>query len=296
MGQYNETWMATDFALRTKENQKRIEYISDMSVGHTAELEKLYTLSNDDDAMRKTSEMLSNIAGSRISLDLLRQLFSMHGNFTRSARQAYDHLNWMPPYMYFDGTQLINSFLGLIVLPYERFHGESYARLEALMKGNEDYDWICNLIDRLYVDTIPENDDEFIYSSYNDGRGHGDLSPESRARVKFFWKHLRNAFAHSGDDSLYFFPLSNAENIKDVTHIAFYDCIKHSMSDKQCYFLAKITLEDVRGIAARLDSIIRRLDGNKRINPQDDFEEKKDIIQQKRQSNEQFWRPSNRKL
>ena len=146
---------------------------------------------------------------------------------------AYPPPNWRPRYNYFDGTQLINSFLGLIVLPYERFSNlRPYALEQMMANDHQNYRWISDLIDNLYTIQIPEDitNIEFIYSTY--WHGH-DLTPDSNFKVGNFWRHLRNAFAHSGDGTLFFFPISDQEDPDsgtDVTHIGFFDHVEETDS------------------------------------------------------------------
>ena len=283
MGVYSNEHFMTDFAIRTRENLKRIEYISDMTVDHERELEALFRIVKQEKALNELASYVTDVARKNHSLredevitpTLLQDLFSMHGNFEKSAKKAYSSMENRPPYLYFDGTQLLNSFLGLIVLPYERFKNISFSRILTLMKKDkEDYTWLEGLIDRLYTDTIPDDNREFIYSSYNKGK---ELAPGKSCRVVSFWKHLRNSFAHSGDGSLFFFPIADYEKMKDITHIGFFDQLGNRFTKGQqmasSFFLAKIKLDDVREIAARMDRIIRVLEEKGEIKAPLSFDE-----------------------
>ena len=272
MGVFLSGRFVTDFAIRTSENQKRMEYMSGMTAGHEEELKALYQAAGRAESLNELSASVTDVVRKYHDLgvnrvvtpDLLRKLFSMHGHFEKSAEQAYSEVGRHPPYAYFDGTQLLNSFLGLIVLPYERFSNIPYSTLLSLMKRDtEDFGWIEDLIERLYIDTVPDDDREFIFSSYKKTNGT-DLAPGQRFRVLSMWRHLRNSFAHSGDGSLFFFPISDQENMRDITHIGFFD--KNTGRFKReappFFFVAKLSLADVRELAARMNRLIRIIEEN----------------------------------
>ncbi len=46
MGNFNFSRFFSDFATRTRENQRRIEYISNMAISHDDELDSLYAMTN----------------------------------------------------------------------------------------------------------------------------------------------------------------------------------------------------------------------------------------------------------
>lgn len=271
MGSYFADRFFSDFAIRTKENQKRIEYISDITVHHNRDLKVLYQMAQSDAEMKDVAKAVTGVAlnnrqleeGEEFDPETLRLLFSMHGTFERSSEEAYRSLGQRPPYYYFDGTQLLNSFLGLIVLPFERFRTVNFTVLEGIMSRDVgNYVWLTDLIDRLYVRRLPDDvlneGNEFIFSSYYGGH---DLSRDSRYKVHNLWSHLRNAFAHSGDGTLYFFPIAGGENAQDITHIAFYDTKEdRNNPGNHVYFLAKISVDNVREIARRMESIVRTVE------------------------------------
>lgn len=270
MGCFYDQRFISEFAVRTRENQKRIEYISDTTLNHEKELEVLYQMVQSDENMETVVSSVSEIAArnsliskeEKISSDLLRRLFSMHGTFERGAREAYRTLGFVPPYFYFDGTQLLNSFLGLVVLPFERFNCiRPIEDLDRLMRMDHDnYRWIQELINEIHKDNIPEDETEFIYSDYSYRRGERDMDHNARYQVYYFWKHLRNAFAHSGDGTIFFFPIADG-NGKDITHIGFFDTTEgRNQQYRPRYFLAKLSLDKVRELARRMDSIIRTVE------------------------------------
>ena len=103
----------------------------------------------------------------------------------------------------YEVTQLINSLLGLVVLPNEKFK-KWEEKKSTEMKAVEDKIW--ELL------KICEDNDRY-FNSYDD--------KESK-NVLLFIDHIRNSVSHSGKMGLNFYPVVDGGDSK-ITHIIFYD-------------------------------------------------------------------------
>lgn len=103
----------------------------------------------------------------------------------------------------YEVTQLINSLLGLVVLPNEKFKKWGNKR-SPQMKDTEKEIW--DLLKTC-------KDDNRYFNSYND--------EESKDVLKII-DHIRNSVSHSGKLGLHFFPVVDGGD-SEITHIIFYD-------------------------------------------------------------------------
>jgi hypothetical protein len=103
----------------------------------------------------------------------------------------------------FEVTQLINSFLGLVVLPNEKFKNWEKKKSPE-MKSTEDKIW--NLLKKCE----------------SDHRYFNTFSDKDSRKAQSFIKHIRNSVSHSGNMGLHFFPIIEGGD-SNITHIIFYD-------------------------------------------------------------------------
>lgn len=126
-------------------------------------------------------------------------------------------------------TQLINSFLGLLVVPSERYkekHDQREKEEKALRNSSPDiYSDVTALIQCL---TLSKK----LYNDYD----HADQYP-----VCDFIHHLRNAVCHSGNKCLIMCPI---EENKEIKTVIFYDTLKKD--GKKYQFAAELTIEQIR--------------------------------------------------
>ena len=103
----------------------------------------------------------------------------------------------------YEVTQLINSLLGLVVLPNEKYKNWQKKKSHA-MKAAENKIW--DLLD------ICEADNRYV-NSYNDAKSKDVLKVID---------HIRNSVSHSGKMGLHFYPVVEGGD-SNITHIIFYD-------------------------------------------------------------------------
>ena len=129
----------------------------------------------------------------------------------------------------YEVTQLINSLLGLIILPVEEYKNRTmrpqkeHTELYEKTKNNiKDIMSSCEL-DSRYRCTYRNKDD-----------------PMS------FIKHIKNALSHAGQEGLHFFPLSDEG--ENVTGMVFYDYLKND-NDGYAEFCVKLYINELRELA-----------------------------------------------
>lgn len=115
----------------------------------------------------------------------------------------------------YDTTQLINSLMGLIILPVEANKKAYYfSDLELKNTSKKYYNklerilYTCIATKRFY-DDYPEDKEKAIKGNNSNRISIGSLI-----------NHIRNAVAHGGNNGLHFFPLEENE---EITGIVFYD-------------------------------------------------------------------------
>ena len=142
----------------------------------------------------------------------------------------------------FEVTQLINSLLGLVVLPKEMYQ---HIKDKDLRKASDnDYDEVKTIIKKC-------KDEKRWYSSYNE-----DLAANE---VSFFIKHIRNAVSHSGDTGLRFYPIN--EN-GEINQVYFYDTYTHTEKAKNNIgknttyeFCVKLTIDEINAFVRAVSAM-----------------------------------------
>ncbi len=151
----------------------------------------------------------------------------------------------------YEVTQLINSLLGLIVLPVEayeayekRVSGTSIKSRENTLKKTDSEAYYE--VQKLLKDC--ESDDRY-YSNYKNDKYHDKFN------VSKFVKHLRNSISHSGDQGIHFYPLTDSnENL--INGIIFKDCVYEDERRKKIknLFCIKLTILELQKL---IDYIVR---------------------------------------
>ena len=118
---------------------------------------------------------------------------------------------------HYEVTQLINSLLGLIVIPTEAFYDEIIADIISKSKKVEMF--------RKYNDQIKKIDN-IICESIENKKYYNDYSEEENAITVI--KHIRNSIAHGGNEGLMFYPINEMESGENkIKSIIFYDNNKY---------------------------------------------------------------------
>ena len=103
----------------------------------------------------------------------------------------------------YEVTQLINSFLGLVVLPNEKFK-KWQEKKNPEMKAVEEKIW------------------ELLKTCADDNRYFNSYDDKESKNVQRFIDHIRNSVSHSGKLGLHFYPVVEGGD-SNITHIIFYD-------------------------------------------------------------------------
>lgn len=138
----------------------------------------------------------------------------------------------------FEVTQLINSLLGLIIIPteaYKRKVKDKQLKHHAPTEYKKTYNLIaqCAEENRYYCD-YQKNTNTIIY-----GNEHS---------VVDFITHIRNAVAHGGNKGIHFFPLE--ENGR-ITSVYFYDNDEKTKNEREKVhqFCVKLSVDEVKSLA-----------------------------------------------
>lgn len=137
----------------------------------------------------------------------------------------------------YEVTQLLNSLMGVAVLPYEmhkdilKITQADKNELSAEKNNLTKYDMYKTLKEK--ISYYYKNN--MLYSTYPN-----DKNPEDHLIVFSFLSHIRNAVCHSGDNAISILPLDEGKVIDRVLFydkLTFYD--KHTPKNK----VPKITME-----------------------------------------------------
>lgn len=136
-------------------------------------------------------------------------------------------------------TQLINSFLGLLVVPSERYKEsrDEKEKEENTLKScsPEMYESIAKLIALLKAN-------QKLYNDYRDA---------TKYPVCEFMHHLRNAVCHSGNKRLIFAPI---EEYKEIETVIFYDTYTTERG-KKYEFCAELTVAQIRRLIVEISKM-----------------------------------------
>ena len=239
MSTYNGRKFATEFSKRTQANMEYIEWVvnAEKDSAETVDgfIEKLdKTIQDVDDLKNRIREEAIKVSNARKN-DVKRTLNAVADrleegkkDLDRKLRELVSPLK-AAEYKPYEVTQLLNSLVGIVVLPYEMykdiFKGKDHKSTEKLNKiiGSEEYRDFQKYIMSLYRSGKWN-------STYSDDKDQEGNVNEKKIVISFL-KHIRNAICHSGDDgALSVFPLDDGTIITDVI---FYDRKKpHNQSDE----------------------------------------------------------------
>lgn len=134
-------------------------------------------------------------------------------------------------------TQMINSLLGIIILPVEKYK-DSYIRplKKDQAKFDESKSAIKNIMDNC------KNDNRYRSTYW------GSDDPLE------FLRRLRNAVSHSGNNGLHFYPLT--ESGENVSSVIFYDINDKNDSE----FCVHLTIEELEVITQKASDLYVILD------------------------------------
>ena len=175
------------------------------------------------------------------------------------ANRTIKNLKFVEKYAFYENdlyevTQLINSLLGLIIIPVETYKKKQRLSDEKLRKlSGANYNSVKNLIKICH-------DEKRLYSDYwydNDG-----------VKVDSFIAHLRNAIAHSGNHGIRFYPIS--ENGK-ISNIMFFDekgehekKNQEQKPSKVSVFCVKLTIAELRALVEDIVELYCRFESSGR--------------------------------
>ena len=143
----------------------------------------------------------------------------------------------------YEVTQMINSLLGIIILPVEKYK-DSY--IQPLNKDKARFDELKASINRIVDNCKKENRYRSTYSSID--------NPFA------FLRRLRNAVSHSGKYGLHFYPLT--ESGENISGIILYD-FDDNHNSEFCIHLTIEELENLIHYATDLYILLDKKDGRK---------------------------------
>lgn len=257
---YDPIYMISEFGMRSLLNLELLRSISNVYADSRTELQTLNAISENNSVLSDVVKVLNNNKKDKdevVRISTIKKLFSLHAKHEKRAQRDYEEMNHrlaaknlgeliIPGDLYFDGTQLINSLYGLVVLSSERFGNSRTGRREHKLAefGGQNY---CNIYNKIQELKQSEWDKEGkFYCDYRTKSGQDHF--DGRADVLYFLKHLRNAMSHSGKGRIQFFPLTDTPGGMQITGIAFIDIDDRT----QEIFYAKLSIEEILDIAKNL--------------------------------------------
>lgn len=141
----------------------------------------------------------------------------------------------------FEVTQLINSLLGLVILPIEASKklcedkSKKIPNTDFYSISEKDSDEIINLIDKCKK--------EKRYFS------QGIESSDKNRRIGYFMLHIRNSLAHAGAGGLHFYPIEDCGNITDII---FYD--KNIYNGHE--FCVKLSIDEIKVLEKNINRLL----------------------------------------
>ena len=154
----------------------------------------------------------------------------------------------------FEITQLINSMLGLIIVPVEAYKHYDFSPKSKKMNYKEIMDKYNSMLKKISYEDYSSieklikkcKDNNQLYSDYPDDDG-----------VNQFIKHIRNSVAHGGNKGLHFYPISESNLITDIF---FYDNMKDRYSDNKYEFCVKISVSDLKELIKCISNLYCRFE------------------------------------
>lgn len=172
----------------------------------------------------------------------------------------------------YEVTQLINSLLGLIIIPVEAYKKTCFIDDKKLKTTSKsDYDRIDDLLNlcqkehRLYCDYKKNNFEK----------------QQDRVCVSKFISHIRNSVAHGGNNGIHFYPVTESGQISDII---FYDNDECQKNAKVHEFCVKLSIAELRALVISISSLyckFEKRDKNvleKQKKYQEDIEKLEDLL------------------
>ncbi len=268
MSGYNSQRFSREFSHRTEEN---MDYI-------------LRTVNRDEKEQAYQTEFLNKYQGildeinSMVDLtrqeaaglpavqkgnkeNVRRRLYSLANKLDENKRQLESNLRELVSTRHmqndelFEVTQLLNSLMGIAVLPYE-MHKEYFKRVSE--EDRSEYNRGRSLRDiQSDVKNCPEYQSLFIFimqlydnkkwvTSYHDDLNNGAGINENVIVFRFL-KHLRNVTCHSGDNAISILPLNDGQEIKEIL---FYDVLSRDEDKEE--FAMRLTVKETERLIKKV--------------------------------------------
>ena len=144
----------------------------------------------------------------------------------------------------FEVTQLINSLLGLVIIPVEAYKKTCVIddrKLKATSK--KDYDTIEIILERC-------KNEKRLFCDYIKNQHEKQMG---RVCVSKFISHLRNSVAHGGNNGIHFYPVSESEKISEIIFYDNNECNKKSSIINE--FCIKLTLDELRELVNSISNL-----------------------------------------
>lgn len=140
----------------------------------------------------------------------------------------------------YEVTQLINSLLGLVIIPVEAskklFVDDGRIFFPDFFSiSEEDSKMVLDLIDTC-------KKEKRYYSSYPHNQN-------KNRKIGFFIYHIRNSLAHGGAGGVHFYPIQERQ---EITDIIFYD---HNDEKKQ-EFCIKLSIDEIRDLEYNINNLL----------------------------------------
>ncbi len=135
---------------------------------------------------------------------------------------------------HYEVTQLINSLLGLVVIPHEAYYGKIGGIATA----------------KKYSDSLRKIDN-IVKECIDNGKYYCDYDGKQTA-VQFI-HHIRNSIAHSGNEGLLFCPIVEG-GAEKITSIIFSD------TDDEHRFCVELTLDQLKKLVKHIASFFEQVE------------------------------------
>ena len=172
---------------------------------------------------------------------------------TKTNLEIINEMEELSPQKPYEVTQLINSLLGLVVLPYEKFKNWEEKKNNAM-------------------EAVEKNIWDLLEACEADNRYFNSFDDRHSKKVLEFINHIRNAVSHSGKMGLHFYPIVEGGDTK-ITHIIFYDSdygirLKwNKKNPKKAHieakeFCLKLTINEAREMANYISDLYCHIEKN----------------------------------
>lgn len=272
MGAYNKKGFSKEYSIRTEKNYNYIKKMvhKDERIAEAKEkiLEKYEAaLENIDDIVvgirEATKETVKDEEKAKNPLNqklfsIAKELDTAKKDFVKDILRI-ENTEEMNGDNLYEVTQLINSLMGLAVLPYEMHkeyfkytndaersennRGKSLNAIQKNVKNTSVYDELKEEIKKLY------NQGKW-YSTYPNDLRNGYINEE---RFVFsFLGHIRNTVCHSGNNAMSILPLSEGAVIEEIL---FYD--HDHFNDSNNEFAMCLSIDELEKLVQKIINFYR---------------------------------------